>query len=286
VSSPASSHSALVQTLLARANAAAGAAPEDVICELIRDDLRRQRRTNSAEARIQCLLRRRKVNSVEEVADLSYDGLLQPAGDTFADGFKVLLKKDGPATRLRFTLAHEIGHTYFYELAPEIKFAPHDIDPTEERLCDLAAAEILMPARDTRRAARGMPVCLETLGALAEQSSVSIAAMFLRLRSLRLWKCQLLQWYRMLNGTFVLERVYGGKALPWKWHDDSILSAAWQRNKPKSGEAYVAFEDEQRVQYWKAVLYDVGRRRDRVIALWGSDVHIAGNYPLFRPTAG
>jgi Zn-dependent peptidase ImmA (M78 family) len=30
-----------------------------------------------------------------------------------------------PTVRQRFTIAHEICHTFFYEIVPELKFKPH-----------------------------------------------------------------------------------------------------------------------------------------------------------------
>jgi hypothetical protein len=47
----------------------------------------------------------------------------------------------------RFTIAHEIGHTYFYKLTSQIPSRPFNDygSAPEERLCDIFATELLMP---------------------------------------------------------------------------------------------------------------------------------------------
>jgi len=269
------SSSLLIEMFLKRVDAVHGTTSREVLGKLIANELRKCRGARSVDKRIQYLLRSRRIGSVDLVADLPCDGLLEPIGNTFTAGFRMLLKKDLSPTRLRFTLAHEISHTFFYELVPEIKFVPHNADPLEERLCDFGAAEILMPAPRIRKAVRGLPVCLQTLRDLAMQSSVSLTAMFLRLQALRLWKCELSSWYRMMDGTFVLSKFYGGKPRPWEWDDKSILNTAWQRNESSAGEAYVKFFDENRLSYWKAVKYEVQRTREGVLALWGHNIDVS-----------
>jgi Zn-dependent peptidase ImmA (M78 family) len=56
-----------------------------------------------------------------EFVELNCDGLIEPLGKTFADGFRIKLNKTTPPVRSRFTLVHEICHTFFYQLVPEIK---------------------------------------------------------------------------------------------------------------------------------------------------------------------
>lgn len=93
--------------------------------------------------------------SVEEIAkkrnikiaksvQLKSDGFLMPQ----RNGFIVKTKKGLNETKYRFTLAHEIGHTLFFDLttSPPTKRYPYCLlDAGEELLCDRAAAEILMP---------------------------------------------------------------------------------------------------------------------------------------------
>jgi hypothetical protein len=69
-------------------------------------------------------------------------------------GFTVLLSQDAPRVRQRASLAHEIGHTFFYDLRsprPErlIRgWSPSDkCRAKEEKFCWAFAAELLMPAK-------------------------------------------------------------------------------------------------------------------------------------------
>jgi len=80
---------------------------------------------------------------VEEREGMLIDGFLK-----CNDGrFVVYLKKEVFDLRKNFTLAHEIAHTFFYGLlaSPNSFRGNVSSDPEEERLCDAAAAELLMP---------------------------------------------------------------------------------------------------------------------------------------------
>ncbi len=226
-------------------------------------------------------LKNRQINSVETIRELNCDGLLEPLGQTSSAGFRMLLKDQLNAERLRFTVAHELCHTFFYEFLPEIKFAPHEIDLKEERLCDFGAAELLMPPASIKKTARSMAVCLESLYRLAREYSVSLSAMFFRLRSLHLWQCEFSEWYRMMNGTFSLKHFYGGKSLAWEWDDNSILNNAWHSNNGAFGHTFVKYEDHSKGRYYKPTRYEVRRFGNRVLALWGADIESPVRvYPL------
>jgi len=81
---------------------------------------------------------------VEEQEGMALDGVL--TCDNRGE-FVVHLKKEVFSLRKNFTLAHEIAHTFFYGLLahPNSFRGSVSSDPEEERLCDAAAAELLMP---------------------------------------------------------------------------------------------------------------------------------------------
>lgn len=81
--------------------------------------------------------------TIEERGDMSLDGLLRRVDNNFV----IQVKKAAGEHRKNFTIAHEIAHTFFYEsLLRAESFRGHEgHDPEEERLCDIAAAELLMP---------------------------------------------------------------------------------------------------------------------------------------------
>jgi hypothetical protein len=175
--------------------------------------------------------------------DLPCDGLIEPKGGTYKDGFKMRLRRGQAERRLRFTKAHEICHTFFYELAPELKFRPHRNDPVEEQLCNIGAAELLMPLVSVTTEACSMPVSIESLMVLARRFDVSASAMLVRLRQARLWHCELAYWHRMLDGSFVLDRKTGGRKANWQI-DSSILQTVWDNHagKMQSGITFIYFE--------------------------------------------
>lgn len=231
---------------------------------------RRFRHTGGLDERMRFYLAARQIVSARVVDQLGADAALEPIGSRYAHGFNILLTRHVGHTRLRFTLAHEICHTFFYEFVPEIKFAPHLTDEMEERLCNFGAAELLMPSAAVHKVAVHRPICMQSLCELAAVFSVSVAAMFLRLRSLRLWDCVYSEWQRMVNGTFVLAGFYGGKRVPWEWEDPTILERVWGSHAPSSGSTVVGYQPEQGPRYYSPARFQAQRLGNRIIALWGS----------------
>jgi IrrE N-terminal-like domain len=214
----------------------------------------------------------RRIVSISFDPDTSADGYIQPKGVTYQDGFRLVLNKRAPAPRSRFTMAHEICHTFFYEIVPEIKFAPHPSDEIEERLCNFGAAELLMPAPDLRRRVWGNTPSILALERLAEYYGVSLDAMFIRLRTLRLWGCALSFWYQRSNGVFALERIYGGRN-DWEWLDDDPLHRAWsmKATAPVQGRLFLSRADAVG-RRWAACFYFQAKRLGNVVSvLWSSD---------------
>jgi hypothetical protein len=122
----------------------------------------------------------RKVRS----ENMSLEGALRRLPD---GRFDLLVREDAAPTRQRFSVAHELGHVLFYRHAPRAKAsqlsrgarAPEE----EERLCNIAAEELLMPRVVVER------VCAATCGAarvlqLAQECDVSIEASMIRLAPL------------------------------------------------------------------------------------------------------
>lgn len=88
----------------------------------------------------------------------------------------VLLNKQHPADRLRFTLAHEIGH-----------LAMHRFPTAEmEEEANAFASALLMPEREIRAAFRGRRVTLQTLAALKPEWKVAMQALLMRASGLGL----------------------------------------------------------------------------------------------------
>jgi IrrE N-terminal-like domain len=257
--------------------------PEKAIISAVTALRRTNRRGGTAEQRLRFYLKSRRIQSVRLELNLDCDGALRPIGSEYSDGFQMVVSKNISSARFRFTIAHEICHTFFYEYVPEFKFFPHRTDDLEERLCDLGAAELLMPAIAIQKSAPLLAVCIESLCTLATEFSVSVAAMFLRLRTLHLWNCVLSEWHQMTDGSFVLVKFYGGKAKPWEWEDESILDSAWYSYKPIFGNTVVRYNDDLGHRFYYPARFEIRRIGNRLLALWGSQVENSiPQYPLLE----
>ena len=194
------------------------------------------------------------------------------------------LRKNAPRVRQRFTMAHEACHTFFYEFVPELKFRPHETDDTEERLCNLGAAVLLIPSASLRKRSLTLPVCLDSLEQLAQDFGVSLATMFLRLRALRLWECELSTWHRKTADSFVLDRLYGSRLRNWQWLDSSILNQAWVSNDSMFGSDFIyVTRDTDGHKAFRPVVYNIRRFGSALMALWGKGIREAKpSRPLFQ----
>jgi hypothetical protein len=114
-------------------------------------------------------------------------------------GFTIELRYDRSPERKNFTCAHELGHTFFYEAVPSIKYRmltssqPHH-DKEEEMLCNIAAAELLMPTSTFPKIVRNYCVSPESLQEIAQLFETSIAATTVRILSLNIWDAELILW--------------------------------------------------------------------------------------------
>src|SRR5207247_129868 len=89
------------------------------------------------------------------------------------------------------------------------------------------------------------PVSFQILEELSSYYGVSVETLFVRLRTLRLWSCELSVWHRMTTGTFVLDRIHGWKRVDWNWADSSVPLRAWESRGPNPlrGQTFVYLED-------------------------------------------
>lgn len=86
----------------------------------------------------------------------------------------VLLNRNHPADRMRFTLAHELGHLVMHRFpTPEM----------EDEANEFASA-LLMPEREMREAFAGRRITLELLAALKPEWRVAMQALLMRAKAL------------------------------------------------------------------------------------------------------
>ena len=110
-----------------------------------------------------------------EIADMAAD----EAGTCFpmADGsYRICVNANDRIERRRFTICHEIAHIVL-GLKSEHKTEPWTAGrPLAERLCDLFAAELLLPGKMFEPAAEDAPVSLAGIDALARRFEASVTA--------------------------------------------------------------------------------------------------------------
>jgi hypothetical protein len=231
--------------------------------------------------------KRRNVNAQQFIDNEGCDGWLRPVGATYASGFVLGVRGDVATARQRFTIKHELCHTFFYEHVPELKFELHATDPQEERLCDRGAACLLLPQQTLKEDATGRSVSVSTLDDLSKRYGVSRKAMFLRLRDLGLWRCELSVWQPTVDEKFMLEGVLGGRrGMEWSWVDDDLPRNVWQ-GRGEKGQTWIHFKDEQGSWTARRVYFDARRLENRIFTLWSNwRLPVADNGPLLSGVGG
>jgi hypothetical protein len=212
---------------------------------------------------------------IERVADqeLDADGYIQPISSRYEDGFRLCIKPGTSATRMRFTAAHELCHTFFYELVPEIKFRKQEVDDFEERLCNYGASELLIPTDDLRERVNRKKPSLFALRDLAKEYGVSMEAMLLRLKGLNLWRCDLSIWHHKSDGSYALDKLFGREKRSWRWGDAEKVSKTWNNSGQSiiTGWSYIYYFDSKRnTDIWKRVHVQSMNRGESVFVLWSS----------------
>jgi hypothetical protein len=130
--------------------------------------------------------------------DLAYDGIIS---GTAQGSYVIQVNSQQPESRRRFTIAHELGHTFFFDLDSGIRERVRDgnldqvsrSDP-EELLCNHAAAEILMPRQQFGELIRKTGPGSEVLVRLAKTFGVSVQASTRRLIQMLPLKLVVVQW--------------------------------------------------------------------------------------------
>jgi hypothetical protein len=115
----------------------------------------------------------------------SLSGLLVP----LREGYEIKLNAKHPTERQNYSCAHEIAHTFFQDdegtaLIEQFSDGNGRKDKWEERLCDIAAAELLMPKTIFGQYASSCDFSILSLQKLAYVFNTSIRATATRLGSI------------------------------------------------------------------------------------------------------
>lgn len=135
-------------------------------------------------------------------ADLGkVDGLLI----RYPDGYTIKVNANHHPSRQNFSCAHEIGHTFLHELdrlpcldnyndnefrMSNLKF----IGKAKEDLCNIAAAELLMPEIFFKKYLAGFNLSVSSIERLAHIFKVSIQAAAIRISQVSTEPCSVILW--------------------------------------------------------------------------------------------
>lgn len=164
------------------------------------------------------VLANRGIREVRQVRGLAADGRIF----WDKDGYVVEVNPRLIPTRRRFTLAHEIGHSFFLPLDVRERAMRSDQATgrfnrrdEEEYLCDVAAAELLMPkdAFVSRVCAYGPSV--GSVLALAREFETSLSATARRFAEVEAWKCHIGLWRIVKEGGPKFEFGFASGRLHW-----------------------------------------------------------------------
>ena len=144
-------------------------------------------------------------------------------------GFRIDFNPSRPRARLRYSIAHEIAHTLFPDCADKIRHRSHPEDSANqtwqlESLCNLAAAEFLMPLGSFTILRKGS-LEIEHMRKLRQEFAVSMEAVLIRTARLTDAPCMV----------FVASRVEEHQPDTCYHLDYSVGSAGWKQALPRPG---------------------------------------------------
>ena len=121
-----------------------------------------------------------------------------------ADGYIIKVNANHPPVRQNFSCAHEIGHTFLHELDRPLSLDDdefrwtnsNNVRKAKERLCFMAAAELLMPEWVFEKYLAGFGVSVYSIERLANTFRVSIPAAAIRIAELSIEPCIAILWKR------------------------------------------------------------------------------------------
>jgi hypothetical protein len=158
------------------------------------------------------------IEQILEMEAMTCEGLLSssPSGTYVA-----MLRKGQSHVRKRFTLAHEVGHVVIYrsvgapplsEENTQIQCQSHTVQHREEEaLCDLLAAELLMPHGKFIAAMEEVGVSASTVASIARRFDVSIHAAARRVTQLLPYDVGIGLWGTSQDRAFVSPSWYVSK---------------------------------------------------------------------------
>jgi hypothetical protein len=201
---------------------------------------------------VAALAAKRNIREIREVR-MEMDGkILRVAGG----GYRVEVNAAHTSPRKRFTCAHEIGHTFFFDLGDKSTertralvedrdLKNFSVDNQEEALCNLAAAEILMPRSEFAKAASTLGPSAEMILALSRSYCTSLWSTARRLVQLSVLKLVVALWeLRPHMGHYFAKWIVSarpGRSAPELLVDDGVpIFKSFQSRTPFRGRKWVS----------------------------------------------
>jgi len=137
----------------------------------------------------------RRVRKVEHL-DMAEAGRLVPDDDAYI----IQVNRRHPKGKRRFTVGHEICHTFFNEAgrrargSVDMTTGLFDLREEEEYLCDVGAAHLLLNPRWLLPMAESRSASLDALLEIARACGASIEATAFQLTQAGLWPCTFVFW--------------------------------------------------------------------------------------------
>lgn len=118
------------------------------------------------------------------------------------DGYIIKVNMNKPPARQNFSCAHEIGHTILHELNrplcvdyDEFRQANlNTVSEAKERLCNIAAAKLLMPEKSFKKYLAGFGLSVSSIEHLAHTFKVSIQTAAIRIAEVSTEPCSVILW--------------------------------------------------------------------------------------------
>lgn len=170
------------------------------------------------------------------VTSITNTKMVEDGRTTWIDGKpRIELRSDRPASRIRFTLAHEIAHVLVEKdqtVARRTQNLNHD---DVETLCDWVAASILMPRSWIQRYAEKPEYNLSLIRLVAHRAEVSLSAAAVRIAEVGGRTCMLLRLQRapkrwLIVGHAAVPRQFVGALAPTPETSDLLDQLANRRD--------------------------------------------------------
>jgi hypothetical protein len=188
------------------------------------------------------------------------------------DGYLIKVNINHSPSRQNFSIAHEIGHILLDELVQNTNLTPMEFrtfNPqahlrayaeAKERLCDIAATELLMPENIYSKYLLELGISISTIEKLSNMFKVSLQASAIRIAELSTDPCMVIIWNLNSNSQSKILRI--------SWHrgpgknkisKDWYLPLSSQVSRPSS--LHTAYEKDGNIKCFRIFKTNLGNKR-------------------------